>query len=381
MRRFVLVLVLVLSLPALAGAGGSSSWPQVGGTPGLTRANAAEHTLSPTSAKRLGEAWRLTEPGGRVSAPPVVSGGVVYGVATGDDTDVLVAVELASGKTLWRAPIEVDSYAMPAVVGDLVLASTIDSQLFAYDRATGLRRWLNVFDAPEVANCAPTIVGDDIYASSGTAVARITTQGKMLWRKQLSSCEPAADEKALYTGAGRMLVKLERATGRRVFGVVLPAPVAALAVSSRTVYLLLATNRNDVWHYTIQARSSRGGSLLWTKKLADSKWVGSQMLTIGHGVVYTVAMDGHLVALKASNGRVRWRVKLEPTASSPAYANGVIYVLDGNGDLLALAASSGRRLWSTHVGAVVPIDPTAPAVAGGTLVVGSEDGLRAYRPH
>lgn len=77
-----------------------------------------------------------------------------------------------------------------------------------------------------------------------------------------------------------------------------------------------------------------GGSLIWSKALAPSEIDRLTTLAVDHGAVH----------------------------------------------LLAPAASNGTRLWSARVGAMVPVHPTAPAVAAATLVVDSEDELRAYRP-
>jgi len=54
--------------------------------------------------------------------------------------------------------------------------------------------------------------------------------------------------------------------------------------------------------------------------------------------------------------------------ASPVVANGVVYV--GDQDVYALDASSGALLWSYATGGGIN---TAPAVADGTLYVGSFD--------
>src|SRR5439155_370499 len=56
--------------------------------------------------------------------------------------------------------------------------------------------------------------------------------------------------------------------------------------------------------------------------------------------------------------------------SSPAVANGTVYVGSNDGKLYALDASSGAVLWSTATGSIVV---SSPAVANGVVYVGSGD--------
>ena len=55
-------------------------------------------------------------------------------------------------------------------------------------------------------------------------------------------------------------------------------------------------------------------------------------------------LDGEVVALNADTGKVRWRLKIGPTESSPLVLDGVVYVGDWNGKRLrARARASGAR--------------------------------------
>ena len=81
-------------------------------------------------------------------------------------------------------------------------------------------------------------------------------------------------------------------------------------------------------------------------------------------------LDGEVVALNADTGKVRWRVKMGPTESSPLVANGLVYVGDWNGKVYALSAATGRTVWSYQTGDKVK---DGLALAGKHVYFGSYD--------
>jgi outer membrane protein assembly factor BamB len=77
----------------------------------------------------------------------------------------------------------------------------------------------------------------------------------------------------------------------------------------------------------------------------------SAYTTIVNGVAYAVAANGAVYALRASDGNVLWRHKINPGASAAPLVNGgIIYITAGisdvgPGSLYALRASDGVELW------------------------------------
>ena len=81
-------------------------------------------------------------------------------------------------------------------------------------------------------------------------------------------------------------------------------------------------------------------------------------------------LDGQVVALDAETGKVRWKVKMAPTESSPLLAGGLVYVGDWSGKLYALNAKSGRVVWTFQTGDKIK---DGVAYAGGRVYFGSYD--------
>jgi outer membrane protein assembly factor BamB len=81
-------------------------------------------------------------------------------------------------------------------------------------------------------------------------------------------------------------------------------------------------------------------------------------------------LDGVVVALNADTGKVRWRVKIAPSESSPLVVDGTVYVGDWNGKVYALSAATGATRWTFKTGDKVK---DAMAYAGGRIYFGSYD--------
>ena len=75
-------------------------------------------------------------------------------------------------------------------------------------------------------------------------------------------------------------------------------------------------------------------------------------------------LDGEVVAINADTGKVRWRLKIGPTESSPLVLDGVVYVGDWNGRVYALSAASGATRWTFQTGdKVKDASPTRAAAS------------------
>ncbi len=81
-------------------------------------------------------------------------------------------------------------------------------------------------------------------------------------------------------------------------------------------------------------------------------------------------LDGQVVALDADTGKVRWRVSMGPTESSPLVVGGLVYVGDWRGRVYALSTRTGRTVWAYQTGDKVK---DGVAYAGGRVYFGSYD--------
>jgi outer membrane protein assembly factor BamB len=82
-------------------------------------------------------------------------------------------------------------------------------------------------------------------------------------------------------------------------------------------------------------------------------------------------LDGQIVALDTSTGKVRWRRTIGPSESSPLVARGAVYVGDWRGKVYAINARTGRTLWTFSTDGKVK---GGVAISGQRLYIGSYDG-------
>ena len=125
------------------------------------------------------------------------------------------------------------------------------------------------------------------------------------------------------------------------------------------------------------------GKVLW--RYATGGRVRSSP-TVADGVVYVGSFDGHLYALDAARGTLRWKfatqgVTIEPEGggydrrsvqSSPAVTADLVVVGCRDGRLYAVDRSTGKERWNFdhQISWVVG----SPAIVGGRAIVGSSDG-------
>ncbi|MFN2471674.1 MAG: PQQ-binding-like beta-propeller repeat protein [Gaiellaceae bacterium] len=84
----------------------------------------------------------------------------------------------------------------------------------------------------------------------------------------------------------------------------------------------------------------------------------------------TEDLDGVLLALRARDGKERWRFALGPSETSPLVVDGRVYVGDWRGRIYSLDARTGRLLWTFRTGGEVK---GALAYADGKVYAGSYD--------
>jgi outer membrane protein assembly factor BamB len=97
---------------------------------------------------------------------------------------------------------------------------------------------------------------------------------------------------------------------------------------------------------------------------------------VRNGVVYIGSDDGHVYALRASNGARLWRASIGGRPSAPAVVGSVVYVRGDDSFAYAFDAATGKLLWRTSLLGAEGQFPAAPTVAGGVVYV-MDEGLVA----
>jgi D-alanyl-D-alanine carboxypeptidase len=323
----------VLAAQQNAAAAGTD-WPQWRGP---TRDGVVSAALPHQWPEALKKRWEI--PVGAGHASPVVSGDRVVVIAREGDQEIVRALDLVSGKEIWRAaypaPFEVNPAARshgagpkatPAIAGGRVFTLGISGILSAFDLAGGTLLWR--VPAPEVlpdygAAASPLIDGTSVIAhvggyENGALTSFDAATGKPRWQ---------------WTGDGPG------------YGSPIIATVGGVRqVIAQTQKLLVGLDASN-------------GTLLWqvpfTTEFDQNAFtpVAFQDLLIVGGI------DWPLTAIRLKLAEGKWTVETAWTneqapmfMSSPVLVGGTIYGLGVRrlGQFVAVDAAGGKTLWSTQ---------------------------------
>jgi len=271
----------------------------------------------------------------------------------------VAALDVQTGRELWRVDFDAPLTGSPAVSGDTVYVGATDSTLWALEAATGRIQW-TLPGTPALATVArgsaPAVAGDFVVfpTQAGELTALRRSNGGRAWTTVAAgrrtgaalgaipalTGDPVAEGSRIYAAnqSGRVFA-LELATGRTIWSVEEGAygPVWPVGGS-----LFLVSDQNRLLRL-----DARDGSVIWARDLP----------------LYT-------------SDRPRRRLGIFPQ-HGPVLAGGRLWVASGDGVLRGFDPASGNTT------AEIPIPGGAasgPIVAGGTLYVLSRDGaLLAYR--
>ena len=283
---------------------------------------------------------------------PALDGGKLFV----EDANNVVALDAASGATLWSTKVRV--FPFPAAQQLVTAAGTVfvseATYVTALDESTGAIRW-------------------QFTPDSGAA-----------------GVFPSVDDRAYYTGQRGIPVvyALDRSTGGLLWKVNLgsawqdPAFVSAVLVSGDTVFAVaerwLAWN-GYISSVVVAALNRLDGRELWRFETAsknNSAW-GARL--IGDLVVINDIAGGGVFAVSKSTHTEVWRLRSPNQGAGgtalPAMDGGAVYVGTGGGYVFALDELTGRVIWNHQTKMYVFGITTC-----GTSVVSNIADLERYDP-
>jgi outer membrane protein assembly factor BamB len=206
---------------------------------------------------------------------------------------------------------------------------------------------------------------------------------------------PVFSDGVIYFGSDdHNVYAVDAATGRQIWKVSTLGPVASSpAVAGGIVYF----TSYDGKFYAVDAKN---GKLKWkfatggerryeakglhgmqpkTQTIADPWDVYLSSPVVAGGMVYAGSGDGHVYALDAASGELRWKFQAgDVVHASPAFDSGTLYFGSWDSFFYAVDAASGKEKWRVKGGE----DPvmhnqigfqSSPAVANGIVYTGCRD--------
>ena len=311
-----------------------TDWPQWRGP---TRDGFVGAALPAQWPKALKKRWET--PVGAGHASPVVSGNRVVVIARQGDEEIVRALDLASGKEIWRAaypaPYNINSAAWahgagpkstPAIAGGRVFTLGIGGILSAFDLATGSLIWR--VPAPAVlpqygSVTSPLTDGTSVIVhvggyENGALTSFDAATGKPRW--QWNGDGPGSGSPIIATFGG------------------------VRQVIAQTQKLLVGLDAST-------------GTLLWQLPFTTDFDQNAFTPIVFQDLLINAGLDAPLTAIRPKLDGGKWNCETVWTnpqtpmfMSSPVLIGGTIYGLTvrSRGQFVAIDATSGKTLWHTQ---------------------------------
>ena len=360
-RKFA-VIVLILSVFSIGVAqdAPAENWSQFRGNHQLTGVSQSQ---VPATLKQL---WTY-EAGESIESSAAIVGGTVF---VGSQKGELVALSLDNGSVYWKYstgnPIGESSaaYSNGAVfIGDL------GGMLHAVNARDGKRFWA-VKLGGEIKS-SPVVYGDRILIGSYDAnlYCVSTRDGSVIWKFPTSgpvhSTPGIASGMAFIAGCDEVFRAIRISDGKEVFNVSSGAYTGA-SPALRSGMAYYGTFGNEVLGVSLAQKQ-----IAWHYEHPQRKFPFYSSAAVTATRIVIGGRDKLVHGLNV-NGKPAWtfttRARVE---SSPAIAGGRVFVGSNDGRFYVLALTNGAKLWEFNAGA--PFS-ASPAIANGKIVIGSQDG-------
>jgi outer membrane protein assembly factor BamB len=308
--------------------------------------------LAPKNGTDMPTLWGLLGKPNTIKPVTGMGGGVAYDagkIFVTSGFGVLLCMDAASGREIWRHDLKVPIVNAPVVNGGRIFLSTHDNHFYAFAEADGRTLW----DQQGVAESAG-ILSSTSAAVSGQFVIAPYTSGE-LFALRVQNGQQAWNDVLSHSGQVTALSELD--------------DIAARPVIDRD--MVFAISHSGV----MAAIALASGDRAWTRDIG-----GTQTPWVAGDYVYVVTGDEQLMCLSRKEGRVRWihqmpgfrdEDKRHPIDwSGPILVSDKLILVSSDGYAEAISPYTGALLGRVEIAGGTSI---APVVADGTLYIYTND--------
>lgn len=270
---------------------------------------------------------------------PVIENDIGYSV---DHRGLVVAWKLADGKVIWQQRFHTSAASAISLDKDHLYFGTSRGEVFALAKATGQLLWRRQVSSEVLS--APVSYGGFVVVSTvdGRITALQASNGGQVWAHDRS-----------------MPVLSLRGTSTPV----VTSDIVISGADNGKLTALALSNGNVLWETTIAV--PRGRNEIERLVDIDAKPV------VSDGVIYVVAYQGRLAAVRIDSGRILWVRDISSYTGMVVDSN-KIYITDADGRLWALDRFNGATIWKQE--SLLRRSLSRPAFQGRYLVVGDFNG-------
>jgi outer membrane protein assembly factor BamB len=355
-----LLCLLLFAVSVRAQEAPANNWSQFRGNHQLT---GVSQSNVPASLKPL---WTY-EAGEAIESSAAIVGGTVF---VGSQKGELVALNLENGSVYWKFSTgNAIGESSPAYGNGAVFIGDLGGWINALNASDGRKLW--AFKTNGEIKSSPVVVGDRVLIGSYDEHLYCLSlrNGSLLWKFKTNGPVHAtpgvSGGMAFIAGCDELFRAIRISDGREVFSVssgaytgASPALIGGSAfygTFDNEVLGVSLTDRKISWRYQHPQRQF---------PFYSSAAVTSDRVILGgrDKLVHGLTLAGKSAWTFATRARVE---------SSPAIAGGRVFVGSNDGRFYVLNAANGAKLWEFDAGA--PLS-ASPAIANGRIVIGSQDG-------
>lgn len=343
-------------------------------------------------ADRSGELAAIDLPTGRVlwraklptsvHNDPIIADGiavVTYGDLPSDEQPGGAwAFDLRTGRVLWKYHTRWALMPSPALIRDIVVLAGSDDCIHGVGLRDGLRRY-HVCIAMSSAMSNPKRSGNNVFfgTTDGHLVSLDGTTGMIRWIRRLPIVTHAGDA-SVAVGPTSLFITGTAWGGPRNF----MRDTSFLVAARLTLEAFLHEPFSERFRYFARQRVASlaldDGAVQWSSEVGSSRNISRNQAgtpaVAGDILIVSSPVGSTLTALRTSSGQRVWQVVLPSRHRGVATIQGdTVYVGLESGQLQAYALQTGHLLRSCKWPGA--FSPTAPLIVGQTFVYGASDGV------
>ncbi|MBT4846229.1 MAG: PQQ-binding-like beta-propeller repeat protein [Planctomycetaceae bacterium] len=311
--------------------------------------------------------WKYEVPAGAFEVTAAIVDGVVY---IGDLDGALVALNLTTGKVIWKTTIESGFVSSPAYLNGNIYLGDYDGVFYCFNTKDGSLVWKYETGA-EVSSSANFYKDNVLVGSQDATLYCInSTSGKLTWKHELADqirCSPTVvGDRTFVAGCDAKLHIIDLEKGEKISAVDLDGPTGStpavvgdhvfFGTEGASIYSINWRKSEINWHYT-----SEESALPYRSSVA----LKDDILIIG-------GRNRLVQAFNTKTGKELWQFKANGRVdASPVIVGNRVFTGSSDGRIHAFNLKTGKQVWQYEAGGDFA---AAPAIAEQSLVIASGDG-------
>ncbi|HEV7683198.1 MAG TPA: PQQ-binding-like beta-propeller repeat protein [Pyrinomonadaceae bacterium] len=338
----------------------ADNWSQFRGNQRLT---GVSESAVPNELKLL---WTY-DAGESIESSAAIIGDTVF---VGTQKGELLSLNLTNGAVFWKYQIDSPiGESSPAYSNGVVYIGDLGGWFHAVNATNGKKLW--AFKAGSEIKSSPVVLGDRVLIGSYDQYLYClsTNNGAVIWKLKTNgpvhSTPSISAGLAFIAGCDELFRGIRVSDGREMFSVASGAYTGASpALSGDSAYY--GTFDNEVLMVSLKAHR-----VMWRYQHPQRHFPFYSSAAVSGDRIVIGGRDKMVHGLNSA-GKAAWTFTTNARVeSSPAVAGGRVFVGSNDGRFYVLNLNTGAKVWEFTAGA--PLS-ASPAIGRGRIVIGSQDG-------